>query len=91
MSSLSTDLSRLLTRLVYLLERERGYHTFCHRTDGRTDGQATGQMERGTRLLAPWEGRRMGRRAVGEMGGGTTTAELSSLVHVYFSRDYKRS
>lgn len=30
-------------------------------------------------------------RAVGEMGGGTTTAELSSLVRVYFSRDYKRS
>lgn len=88
MSSLfEMNLSRLLTRLVYLLERERGHRTFA--TVRTKDGQATGQMERGTRLLAPWEGRRM--EQGGEMGGGTTTAELSSLMRVYFSRDYKRS
>lgn len=53
------NLSRLLTRLVYLLEGE-STGTVRLPPDRRTDGQATGQMERETRLLAPWEGRRMG-------------------------------
>lgn len=48
MSSLSANLSRLLTRLVYLLERERGYHTFATvRTDERMD-----------RRLDKWKGER---------------------------------
>lgn len=74
-------------------ERVRGHRTFATvRTDERMDGQASGQMERGNAVArAPGRGRRMmgTRRCVG--GGSTTTAELSFLVRVYFSRDYKRS
>lgn len=66
-SNLSMNLSRLLTRLVYLLEGESTV-TVRLPPDRRTDGQATGQMERETRLLAPWEGRRMGQG--GKVGGG---------------------
>lgn len=65
------NLSRLLTRLVYLLERESARSPYvCHRTDGRTDGQATGQVERGTRLLArPGKDEGWDRAVGAEMGG----------------------
>lgn len=88
------NLSRLLTRLVYLLERERRAVAVRLPPYGRTNGW-TGDWTSGKGnavARAPWEGRRTGQGGGCRDGWrGTTTAELSSLMRVYFSRDYKRS
>lgn len=79
-----------VSMFVCMLEREGGLCTFATvRTDGRMDRPANN-----------WKGDAVARvlgRVKDGMGdsvgavGGTTTAELSFLVRVYFSRDYKRS